>query len=91
MDLAVNKILWYMVMFYAIVTSCPVVEHNNGRFSTIGFRRYRPCWLPMMMDNVGYRPFLRVFWNFVELLMGLVKQNNYCNLIIIRELHMRCC
>jgi len=56
-------------MFYAIVMSGPMAEHNNGRLNTIGLglgRPYRPY-------STGYprrrkiTTFSHMIWNFMEL------------------------
>ena len=62
------------VMFYAIVTSGPMAEHNNGRLNTIGLGpidRTRPA----THDDVDlFRESSGTLWNFI---MGLMERNNY--------------
>ena len=70
-------------MFYAIVTSGPMAEHNNGRLNTIGLGPIGPT-PPATHDDV------RAFWDFMELyvwgkssgtlwnfIIGLMERNNY--------------
>jgi len=48
-----TKILYVSlyVMFYAIVTSGPMAEHNNGRLNTIGLGPIGPT-PPATLDDV---------------------------------------
>jgi len=59
------------VMFYAIVTSGPVAEHNNGRLNTIGLGPIGPTLLHRLStttsDNDLFRERSGTSWNFMEL------------------------
>jgi len=54
------------VMFYAIVTSGPMAEHNNGRLNTIGLGPIGPIHRlsKTMSDNDLFRQRSGTLWNF---------------------------
>ena len=52
------------VMFYAIVTSGPMAEHNNGRLNTIGLGPIDPT-RPATHDDVDlFRESSGTLWKF---------------------------
>ena len=87
------------VMFYAIVTSGPMAEHNNGRFNTIGLGPIGRT-PPATHDDVDlFRERSGTLWDFMELyvwgkssgtlwnfIMGLMERNNYVSLCSASEI-----
>ena len=61
-----TKYFMLYVMFYAIVTSGPMAEHNNGRHNTIGLGPIGPTHrLPTTTsDNDLFRERSGTLWNF---------------------------
>jgi len=57
-------------MFYAIVTSGPMAEHNNGRLNTIGLGPIigpTPPATHVTSDNDLFRDRSGTLWNLMEL------------------------
>ena len=62
-----TKILYVICYVYAIVTSGPMAEHNNGRLNTIGLGPIGPT-PPATHDDVDlFRERSGTLWDFMEL------------------------